>query len=128
MQAGHGPIGNVCPISHQNEPKPPRRYARDAEHVSLGNPLDPAEAPRGREARCFRLFRVDDAMFSTRKRRIRPAARAPEPTEQVLALIERVRVMSATDEALAELLVELEPHLPKALVVETRVPDELIEL
>ena len=61
-------------------------------------------------------LRVEHAMFSTRDRTARPLLQSPEPTEQVLALIRRVRVLSLNDTVLADLLLELEPYLPKPTI------------
>lgn len=53
-------------------------------------------------------------MYSARKLTVVAPAVGPEPTEQILALVARMRALSATDKKLAQLIEDLEPHLPKA--------------
>ena len=56
-------------------------------------------------------------MYSDRKPTVIILEPAPEPTAEVLALVARMRALSAADKELARLIDELEPLLPKAAEV-----------
>ena len=58
-------------------------------------------------------------MYSARKLTVVAPAIEPELTERVLALVSRMRALSAMDKKLAQLIEDLEPHLPKAASAET---------